>query len=61
MIFLSCPFVITMIMFPNYCKNKVELVGALLLNFIKVTVQFETEGNGQNEIFSRMDRSEVKL
>ena len=28
---------------------------------VKVTVQFETEGNGQNEIFSRMDRSEVKL
>ena len=27
----------------------------------KVTVQFETEGNGQNEIVSRMDRSEVKL
>ena len=29
--------------------------------FIKVTVQFETEGNGQNEIVSHMDRSEVKL
>ena len=28
---------------------------------IKVTVQFETEGNGQNDIISRMDRSEVKL
>ena len=28
---------------------------------LKVTVQFETEGNGQNEIFSHMDRSEVKL
>ena len=28
---------------------------------LKVTVQFETEGNGQNEIVSRMDRSEVKL
>ena len=27
----------------------------------KVTVQFETEGNGQNEIVSSMDRSEVKL
>ena len=27
----------------------------------KVTVQFETEGNGQNEIVSYMDRSEVKL
>ena len=28
---------------------------------IKVTVQFQTEGNGQNEIVSHMDRSEVKL
>ena len=27
----------------------------------KVTVQFKTEGNGQNEIVSYMDRSEVKL
>ena len=27
----------------------------------KVTVQFEIEGNGQNEIFSHMDRSKVKL
>ena len=26
-----------------------------------LTVQFETEGNGQNEIVSHMDRSEVKL
>ena len=29
--------------------------------YIKVTVQFEIEGNGQNEIFSYMHRSEVKL
>ena len=28
--------------------------------YIKVTVQFETEGSGQNEIFMHMDRSEVK-
>ena len=27
---------------------------------VKVTVQFETEGSGQNEIFINMDRSEVK-
>ena len=27
----------------------------------KVTVQFDTEGNGQNEIVYNMDRSEVKL
>ena len=30
-------------------------------SLLKVTVQFETEGNGQNEIVSYMDRSEVKL
>ena len=29
--------------------------------YLNVTVQFETEGNGQNEIVSDMDRSEVKL
>ena len=28
---------------------------------LKVTVQFETEGNGQNEIVSNMDKSEVKF
>ena len=28
---------------------------------LKVTVQFETGGNGQNEIVLHMDRSEVKL
>ena len=28
---------------------------------VKVTVQFETEGNEQNEIASNMDRLEVKL
>ena len=26
---------------------------------VRVTVQFETEGNGQNEIVSHLDRSEV--
>ena len=30
-------------------------------HLFKVTVQFKTEGNGQNEIVSRMDESEVKL
>ena len=29
--------------------------------YLKVTVQFETEGNGQNEIVSNMNRLEVKL
>ena len=28
---------------------------------LKVTVPFETEANGQNEIVSHIDRSEVKL
>ena len=28
---------------------------------LKVTVRFETDGNGQNEIVSHMDRSEIKL
>ena len=28
---------------------------------LKITVQFETEENGQNEFVSHMDRSEVKL
>ena len=31
------------------------------VNSVKVTVQFEIEGNCQNEIVSHMDRSEVKL
>ena len=31
------------------------------VNRVKVTVQFETEGNSQNEIVSNKDRSEVKL
>ena len=36
----------------------------LSLNFpvyITVTVQFETEGNGQNEIVVHMEKSEIKL
>ena len=42
-----------------------DLTKKTLLNFfkkirLKVTGQFETEGNGQNEIFIHMDRSEVK-
>ena len=32
-----------------------------LLLRLKVTVQFETEGNGQNELTSHIDRSEAKL
>ena len=32
-----------------------------LQKLFKVTVQFETEGNGQNEIVSHMNRSEVRL
>ena len=40
---------------PNDCNEKSHKI------LFKVTVQFETEGNGQNEIVSNMDRSEVKL
>ena len=42
-------------------KRKMNALDVLLLNMIKFTVQFETEGNGQNEIFSHMNTSEVKL
>ena len=34
---------------------------SLFKELLKVTVQFEIEGNGQNEILSHMDRSETKL
>ena len=43
------------------CKNlRTTRLGQNLL-VLKVTVQFEAEENGQNEIVSHMDRSEVKL
>ena len=35
--------------------------GSLRIGPVKVTVEFETEGNSQNEIVSHMDISEVKL
>ena len=43
-------------------KKKVDLIltPKQTITF-KVTVQFETEANGQNEIVSHMDRSEIKL
>ena len=40
---------------------KIFLFNKFYCNVLKVTVQFETEGNSQNEIVSHMDRSEVKL
>ena len=40
--------------FAQYPKQK-------FFALLKVTVQFEPEGNDQNEIFSHMDRSDVKL
>ena len=43
------------------CFVLTEHARAWIACSIKVTVQFETEGNGQNEIVSHMDRSEVKL
>ena len=39
------------------CKNLRTKLGQNLL-ILKVTVQFEAEKNGQNEIVSLMDRSE---
>ena len=38
-----------------------ESINIIWAEDLKVTVQFETEGNGQNEIVIHMDRSEVKL
>ena len=40
-------------------KLPIELRNTRTLIDFKVTVQFKTEGNGQNEIVSHMDRSEV--
>ena len=42
-------------------RGKTPRFTVLLCTRLKVTVQFETEGNGQNGIFNHMDRSEVKL
>ena len=39
----------------NYTDSRFFVLTLLL----KVTVQFETEGSGQNEIFIHMDRSEI--
>ena len=36
-------------------------ISIVLLSSVKVAVQFETEGNGQNKIVSHMNRSEVNL
>ena len=45
-------------------KNQDQTVSKYLcknVNHSKVTVQFENEGIGQNEIVSHMDRSDVKI
>ena len=44
----------------DYKMKKKDQAQEMFLK-LKVTVQFETEGNGQNEIVSRMDRSDLKL
>ena len=41
--------------------NRKQLLSIPFYTFLKVTVQFETEGSGQKEIVKYMDRSEVKL
>ena len=49
---------------PLGCRYVPVYLITIFLSFdieLKVTVQFETEENGQNEIFSHMDKSEVKL
>ena len=50
------PFFQNFIYFSVSCKSVSSATPSL-----KVTVQFETEGNGQNEIVSHVDRSEVNL
>ena len=46
----------------NYFSLFVNSSFHLLRNIpIKIAVQFETEGNGQNDIVSHMDRLKVKL
>ena len=52
---LSMYFIVRLVNFSNM------FYVVCIFKLFKVTVQFETEGNGQNEIFSHMDRSEVKL
>ena len=42
-------------------KHLLILLKASLKTQVKVTVQFDTEKNGQNEIVSLMDRSEANL
>ena len=42
-------------------KGVTSFTESLVIFYVKVTVQFETEGNGQYEIVSHMDRPEVKL
>ena len=54
-IFFSCCFE------PVQAKGVTSLTESLVIFYVKVTVQFETEGNGQNEIVSHMHRPEVKL
>ena len=48
----------------KYWLSRLYQYSQLLLSvewMVKVTVQYETEGNGQNKIVSHMDRSGVKL
>ena len=45
-IFFSCCFE------PVQAKGVTSFTESLVIFYVKVTVQFETEGNGQNEIVS---------
>ena len=42
-------------------SGKLLVMSLAVLIAFKITVQFETEWNGQNEVVSHTDRSEVKL
>ena len=42
-------------------RNQFSSIFEIYRPCFKATVQFETEGNGQNEIVSHMERSEVRL
>ena len=44
-----------------YAKLLLHDRTGVIKKLLKVTVQFETERNGQNGIFNHTDRSEVKL
>ena len=57
--FQRVPFGKSKFKFKN-CTKKDVIDLAYKRKSVKITLQFETEGNGQNDIVSQMNRSEVK-